>query len=114
VSAVRIIDGVFEPDAEHGGRFIAMPELDADDAEAVRARVRPRILRVYHQRRGMLDKDLRKEMGLRDHGGGLSLEATVRIAGIDRNGLERLPRYCAIRSCPPKSCAQCLVLASNL
>jgi hypothetical protein len=28
-----------------------------------------------------------------DHGGGFSLDASVRIEGQDRAGLERLPRY---------------------
>ena len=30
-----------------------------------------------------------------DHGGGFSLDASVRIEGADRSGLERLLRYCA-------------------
>ena len=30
-----------------------------------------------------------------EHGGGLSLDASVRIEGADRPGLERLLRYCA-------------------
>jgi hypothetical protein len=30
-----------------------------------------------------------------DHGGGFSLDASVRIEGQDRAGLERLLRYCA-------------------
>ncbi len=30
-----------------------------------------------------------------DHGGGFSLDASVRIEGPDRSGLERLLRYCA-------------------
>ncbi len=30
-----------------------------------------------------------------DHGGGFSLDASVRIGGPDRAGLERLLRYCA-------------------
>jgi hypothetical protein len=34
-------------------------------------------------------------MGEWDHGGGFSLDASVRIEGDDREGLERLLRYCA-------------------
>jgi hypothetical protein len=30
-----------------------------------------------------------------DHGGGFSLDASVRIEATDRDGLERLIRYCA-------------------
>jgi hypothetical protein len=92
---VCVIDGVFEPDAERGVRFIAVDELDANDAEALlQARVRRRLLRAF-VRRGLLDKDDGKEMPLWQHGGGFSLDATVRIAANDRRGLERLLRYCA-------------------
>lgn len=34
-------------------------------------------------------------MGAWDHGGGFSLDASVRIEAHDRPGLERLLRYCA-------------------
>ncbi len=30
-----------------------------------------------------------------DHGGGFSLDASVRIEATDRSGIERLIRYCA-------------------
>jgi hypothetical protein len=85
---------LLEPDSQGGVRFFAVEELDGDDAEAVQARVRRRILRAF-VRRGLIDKDDRKEMESWDHGGGFSLDATVRIAANDRNGLERLLRYCA-------------------
>jgi len=91
---VCVIDGVFESDPEFGVRFIALDEMDAHDAEAVQARVRRRILRAF-SRRGLLDKDDRKEMQSWSHGGGFSLDATVRIEANDRRGLERLLRYCA-------------------
>jgi len=91
---VCVIDGVFEPDAQGAVRFYAVDELDADDAEAVQARVRRRILRAF-VRSGILDKDDRKEMELWNHGGGFSLDATVRIEANDRRGLERLLRDCA-------------------
>jgi hypothetical protein len=44
-----------------GARFIEAEELDADDAEAVQAQVRRRILRAF-VRRGLLEKEDRKEM----------------------------------------------------
>ena len=59
---VVVIDGVFEPDSEHGVRFIEVEELDADDAEAVQTQVRRRMLRAF-VRRGVLEKEDRKEMG---------------------------------------------------
>jgi hypothetical protein len=68
--------------------------VDAKDAEAVQRRLRRRILRAF-ERRGILDKDDRKEVELWNHGGGFSLDATVRIEANDRRGLERLLRYCA-------------------
>jgi hypothetical protein len=88
---VIVINGVFEPDPEHGVRFIEAPPLDADDAEAVQVEVRRRILRAY-QRRGVLDKADRQEMEHWEHGGGFSLDAGVRIEAHDRRGLERLLR----------------------
>jgi hypothetical protein len=91
---VCVIDGVFEPDPPGRVRFYAVDEVDAKDAEAVQAQVRRRILRAF-ERRGILDKDERKEMELWSHGGGFSLDATVRIEANDRRGLERLLRYCA-------------------
>jgi DNA-directed RNA polymerase subunit RPC12/RpoP len=91
---VCVIDGVFASDPEGGVQFIAGDELDVDDAEAVQGRVRRRILGAF-ARCGILDKDERKEMQLWNHGGGFSLDATVRIAADDRRGLERLLRYCA-------------------
>jgi len=53
--------------------------------------VRRRILRAY-QRCGILDKDDRRDMEQWEHGGGFSLDATVRIAANVRRGLERLLR----------------------
>jgi Putative transposase len=91
---VIVIDGVFELDPDQGLRFTEAPPLDANDAEAVQVDVRRRILRAY-QRRGLLDKTDRKEMEHWDHGGGFSLDASVRIGAHDRRGLERLLRYCA-------------------
>jgi hypothetical protein len=91
---VIVIDGVFELDPDQGIRFTEAPPLDANDAEAVQVDVRRRILRTY-QRRGWLDKTDRKEMEQWDHGGGFSLDASVRIGAHDRRGLERLLRYCA-------------------
>jgi hypothetical protein len=91
---VVVLDGIFEPDLDQGARFIEAEEFDADDAEAVQGQVRRRILRAF-TRRGLLEKEVRKEMEQWDHGGGFSLDASVRIEAGDRSGLERLLRYCA-------------------
>jgi hypothetical protein len=37
----------------------------------------------------------KSEFASRDHGGGFSLDASVRVEAHDRHGLERLLRYCA-------------------
>jgi len=94
---VCVIDGVFELDSELAVRFIEVEGLDADDAEVVQAQVRRRILRAF-RRRGLLEKDDRKAMEAWSHGGGFSLDASVRIEAHDQQGLERLLRY-AVR--PP-------------
>jgi len=86
---VVFIDGVFAPDPEQGAHCIEAEE--PYDAEAVRTQRRRRILRAF-VRRGLLEKEERKEMEQWDHGGGFSLDASVRIEAHDRQGLERLPR----------------------
>ena len=91
---VVVIDGVFEPDPEQGVRFIAAQAIDADAVRVVQTQVRRRILRAF-VRRGRIDAQTRKEMEAWDHGGGFSLDASVRIEADDRKGLERLLRYCA-------------------
>ena len=91
---VCVINGVFEPDPQGGVRFYAVDEMDTHDAEVVQARIRRRVLRAF-VRRGILDKDDRRDMEQWNHGGGFSLDATVRIAANDRHGLARLPRDCA-------------------
>jgi hypothetical protein len=91
---VCVIDGVFESDPDGGVRFVEVREMDARDAEAMQTKVRVRILRAF-VRRGLIDKDDRKEMESWDHGGGFSLDATVHITANDRHGLERLLRCCA-------------------
>jgi hypothetical protein len=91
---VCVIDGVFGSDEENGVRFFQVADLDSDDIEAIQSQVRQRILLAF-VRRGILDRDERKEMARWDHGGGFSLDASVRISGNDRQGLERLLRYCA-------------------
>jgi hypothetical protein len=78
-------------DAENLYWFTGFTEADI---QQVQARVRPRVLRWF-ARQGYLDRDDAKEMGQWKNGGGFSLDASVRIEGHDRAGLERLLRYCA-------------------
>ena len=60
----------------------------------MQVRVRRRVLKAF-VRWGLLEADARDEMLGWQHGGGFSLDASVRIAADDRDGLERLLRYCA-------------------
>ena len=88
-----MIDGVFEPDPERGVRFIAAEAIDADAVRVVQAEIRRRILRAF-VRRGRIDTQTRKEMEAWDHGGGFSLDASVRIEADDR--LTAAPRRCPL------------------
>jgi hypothetical protein len=54
----------------------------------VHARVRRRLLRAL-TRRGVLELQDAEAMANWAHGGGFSLDASVRIEGADRQGLER-------------------------
>ncbi len=92
-----VIDGVFEPaldtDNEEGVVFHAAAGLDTRAVANVQARVRQRMLRAF-VRRGLIEEDDAGKMAGWDHGGGFSVDASVRIEGTDRAGLERLLRYC--------------------
>jgi hypothetical protein len=55
----------------------------------------------WFARAGPLDPADARDMAGWHHGGGFSLDASVRIEGADRTGLERLLRYCARP--PPQS-----------
>ena len=103
-----IIDRVFEPagdNAAAGVVFHAASGLDAAAIAAVQARVRQRVLCAC-VRRGLLDQSAAADMGEWDHGGGFSVDASVRIEGADRTGLERLLRYCARRRSPRNICTR--------
>ncbi len=91
-----VFDGVFEADPESNGpiRFSEAVGLSAQEVAAVQAQVRRRVLRWF-VRRGWLEKADRQEMLCWAHGGGFSVDAAVRIESGDRDGLERLLRYCA-------------------
>ena len=89
-----VIDGGFEADAQHGVTFHAASAVDAPAIAAVQATVRKRLLRSVEQR-GLLSADGAQTMADWEHGGGFSVDAAVRIEAHERDGLERLLRYCA-------------------
>lgn len=97
-----VLDGVFEGVEREGAdgtaltrvRFHEATDLNRADVEALQESVRRRVLRWF-ERNGLLEDHVVDEMLGWGHGGGFSLDASVRIAGHDRVGLERLIRYCA-------------------
>ena len=70
----------------------AMSQMQAQ----VQAKVRTRLLRAFVAR-GHLEphdaKDMNERATSRQHGGGFSVDARVRMQAPDRAGLERLLRY---------------------
>jgi len=91
---VLVTDGVFSADEE--GRAVFHPALDLvnDDFRTVQAKMRKRGLR-WLLRHGHLDDLAVHTLDTPDHAGGWSVDASVTIPDWDRQGLERLVRYCA-------------------
>jgi hypothetical protein len=56
--------------------------------------VRARVL-TWTVRQGLLEPEEAQAMRTWEHGGGFSVDASVRVEAADRAGLERLIRYCA-------------------
>lgn len=92
---ICVIDGVFAGAQDDSPiAFFEAEPMDAATVAAGQSTIRRRILRLF-VRRGLLEADDAKDMGAWQHDGGFSLDACVRIEGHDREGLERLLRYCA-------------------
>jgi len=89
-----VVDGVFEGDAGGGVTFHPAGGLDASASAEVQAAVRRQLLRAA-LRRGLLSADDAHVMAKWEHGGGFSVDAKVHIEAHERDGLERLLRYCA-------------------
>jgi hypothetical protein len=88
-----VIEGLYAAEGE-GVRFHAVAELSEAAILQVQEKVRRRVLKAF-VRWGLLEADAGDEMLGWQHGGGFSLDASVRIAAEDRDGIERLLRYCA-------------------
>ena len=67
---------------------------DANAIAQVQQSVRRRLLRVF-VRRGLLPADAAQAMAQWEHGGGFSVDGSVRIEAADRADREWLLRYCA-------------------
>jgi len=85
---------VFDAATTSGIIFTAATGVDANAIAQVQVQVRRRLLRVF-VRRGLLPGDDARAMGQWTHGGGFSVDSSVRIEAADRAGRERLLRYCA-------------------
>jgi hypothetical protein len=75
-------------------RFHAAHAPGPEALAQIQAKVRVRLLRAL-TRRGLLEREDAQAMLAWDHGGGFSVDATVRVEANDRQGLECLLRYCA-------------------
>jgi hypothetical protein len=62
--------------------------------ESLQHTIRKRVLRHF-RRHGLLEPHDAQDMLGWEHGGGFCLNGSVRIEATDREGLERLIRYCA-------------------
>ncbi|MBO3708372.1 MAG: transposase [Candidatus Accumulibacter sp.] len=89
-----VIEGVFDADTSGAATFHESRAPDQKWLDEVQAKVRRRLLCAL-TRRGVLEPEDAETMANWAHGGGFSLDASVRIEGADRPGLERLLRYCA-------------------
>ena len=89
-----VIDRVFALGEDGQVHFAEAGALTPEDLGAVQQQVRARVLRWF-ARAGTLDPADARDMAGWDHGGGFSLDASVRIDSAERAGLERLLRYCA-------------------
>jgi hypothetical protein len=96
---VLVTDGVFSGDVADGAEFSQTNDLDACDIAAVQAKIRRRGLRWLH-RHGHLDDRAVHALDSPDHAGGGSVDAQVEVPDWDRQGLERLVRFCTR---PPRS-----------
>lgn len=88
-----VVEGVFCGGEDEQAVFHPAT-LHAPVFEQVQAAVRRRLLKAL-ARRGVLEPEEAQGMLGWQHGGGFSVDGEVRIEAEDRQGLERLLRYCA-------------------
>jgi hypothetical protein len=91
---VLVLDGVFCEDGHGQVQFHEAACLQPRDWERLQVTVQHRVLR-YFRRHGLLDEEVTEDVLTWQATGGFSIDASVRIEGSDRYGLERLARYCA-------------------
>ena len=84
---------MFVAGADGQVQFAEAAALRPEDLAAVQ-QVRRRVLRWF-ARASHLDAAHARDMASCDHGGGFARDASIRVEGPDRAGLERLLRYSA-------------------
>ncbi len=90
---VLAVDGVVA--ATPGGvEFHEASGLTREQWRRLERTVQRRVLRAF-RKRGLLEEDSARDMLGWQASGGFSVDASVRIEGEDRIGIERLVRYCA-------------------
>lgn len=90
---VVAIGGVFHGEDAETLRF-EQARLTPDAVQGLQATIRQRIVGLF-VRCGLLERADGEAMRRCEHGGGFSLDTSVRVEANDRQGLERLLRYCA-------------------
>ena len=91
---VLVTEGVFSARGDDEAEFHPAVDLTAEDIAIIQAKMRHRGLRWLH-RHGHLDDLARHQLDSADHAGGWSVDGSVTLPAWDRQGLERLVRYCA-------------------
>ncbi|MBI3372642.1 MAG: transposase [Betaproteobacteria bacterium] len=97
-----MFEPALETDNEEGVVFHAVARLDTRAIAGVQARVRQRIVRAF-ARRGLIETDDADKMGGWDHGGGFSVDASVRIdapGDLVLTPLELIERIAALAPLP--------------
>ncbi len=89
-----VLDGVFAPAPDHSVQFHAASHLTSSHWLELQHVIQHRVLR-YFRTQGLLDEADANGMLSWRGSGGFSIDASVRIEGDDRPGVERLIRYCA-------------------
>ncbi len=91
---VIVTEGVFSEDPNGTAVFHPATDLGPDDLLTVQQKMRQRGLRWLH-RHGHLDSAAVHTLDTPDHAAGWSVDGSVTLPDWDRQGLERLVRYCA-------------------
>ncbi len=89
-----VLDGVFSGADDGRAQFHAASRLTTAHWLDLQRVVQRRVLRYFHTQ-GLLDQADASGMLTWQGSGGFSIDASVRIEGDDRAGVERLLRYCA-------------------